>query len=190
MSDENESMVDMRARQMAAADALAFGCAAPLPAAPAPTEREAFLAHLQSASDKAATWPSWKQLDAQAPTELAVELPPLPLGINESYFSDGTRMLSSCNAESPMFAAAQMLTFRAEGIAADRAARLAPDAGIDARDGERLDWLDKNIFHREMDDFDKRQYRGFTMWVTFAPNGTQGTARKIIDAAIDQEKAS
>ncbi len=54
------------------------------------------------------------------------------------------------------------------------------------RDAARLDWLDKNIFHREIDSFDKRLYPGSIMWVTFAPQGTQGTARRIIDAAMQQ----
>lgn len=55
--------------------------AAPLPAAPAPTDGEKFRAHLKSASETVATWPAWKRLDGEAPTEQAVELPPLPDGI-------------------------------------------------------------------------------------------------------------
>jgi hypothetical protein len=57
----------------------------------------------------------------------------------------------------------------------------AAHAGADT---ERLDWLDENIFSREMDDFDRRMYRDHFMWVLFAPKDTQGTARRIIDAAM------
>jgi hypothetical protein len=56
-------------------------------------------------------------------------------------------------------------------------------------DKERLDWLDQNIFHREQDEWDKRQHPGATMWVMFSPTGHQGTARNIIDAAIASSAA-
>lgn len=55
-------------------------------------------------------------------------------------------------------------------------------------DKARLDWLDKNIFHREKDEYDARIWRDYTMWVTFAPNGVQGSARNIIDAALANKK--
>lgn len=57
-----------------------------LPAAPAPTEGQAFRAHLQWASDEVATWPAWKQRtsvrleggDAAAPTEQAGDVQRAP----------------------------------------------------------------------------------------------------------------
>ena len=53
------------------------------------------------------------------------------------------------------------------------------------KDAERLDWLEQNIFHREMDEWDSKiGGRGNqSMWVLFAPKGLQGSARNIIDAA-------
>ena len=55
-------------------------------------------------------------------------------------------------------------------------------------DAARLDWLEQNIFHREMDEWDSKfGGRGNqSMWVLFAPKGVQGSARKIIDAARKQ----
>jgi hypothetical protein len=50
-------------------------------------------------------------------------------------------------------------------------------------DKARLDWLDKNMFHREKNEYDARIWRDHTMWVAFAPSGIQGSARKIVDAA-------
>ena len=54
-------------------------------------------------------------------------------------------------------------------------------------DQQRLDWLDKNLFASEPDEFDRKYGRcsdGKTnMWAMFAPNGVQGSARSIIDAA-------
>jgi hypothetical protein len=57
----------------------------------------------------------------------------------------------------------------------------------DGRDAERLDWLDENMFHREMNEWDARIHGGESMWVTFAPKEVQGSARKIIDAALSQK---
>lgn len=56
----------------------------------------------------------------------------------------------------------------------------------------RLDWLDQNIFHRELDEWDSKVGgRGIqNMWVLFAPKGVQGSARKIIDAARKQGGAT
>lgn len=50
------------------------------------------------------------------------------------------------------------------------------------KDTERLDKLE--LYHREMDEFDKRLHPGKTMWVLFADEGVQGNVRKIIDASI------
>ncbi|MGN6656023.1 MAG: hypothetical protein ACTHJ9_11875 [Rhodanobacter sp.] len=61
-----------------------------------------------------------------------------------------------------------------------------PPAAAASEDTKRLDWLDKNMFHREMNEWDARVHNGETMWVTFAPKGIQGSARKIIDAAKDK----
>ena len=63
----------------------------------------------------------------------------------------------------------------------------------DLRGGEEdaglLDWLDENIFHREMDDWDKERMPTMNMWVMFAPKGVQGAARNIIRAAIAAQPA-
>ena len=61
----------------------------------------------------------------------------------------------------------------------------APAEG-DALDAVRLDWLDKNIFYREMDKWDAKYGHGsgYSMRVLFAPKGHQGSARNIIDAAM------
>ena len=55
-------------------------------------------------------------------------------------------------------------------------------------DAERLDWLEQNLFHRVMNEWDvKFGGRGDqNMWVLFAPKGVQGSARRIIDAARKQ----
>ena len=55
-------------------------------------------------------------------------------------------------------------------------------------DAARLDWLEQNLFHRVMDEWDvKFGGRGDqNMWVLFAPKGVQGSARRIIDAARKQ----
>jgi hypothetical protein len=52
-------------------------------------------------------------------------------------------------------------------------------------DKERLDWLDQNIYCREMDDFDRSLYgEDTTMWVFFAKSRHGGgTARERIDEA-------
>ena len=52
------------------------------------------------------------------------------------------------------------------------------------KDTKLMDWFDKNIFHRELDSFDRMLYKESTMWVTFAPNGVQGSARAILTAAM------
>lgn len=56
-------------------------------------------------------------------------------------------------------------------------------------DKERLDFLDRNFYHREMDDFDKK-VRGTntTMWVIFAPQGPQGNIRRVVDAMMTKER--
>ncbi len=46
----------------------------------------------------------------------------------------------------------------------------------------RLDKLE--LFHREMDDWDRKMNPDKTMWVLFAKKGAQGTTRRIIDASI------
>lgn len=52
-------------------------------------------------------------------------------------------------------------------------------------DTELLDWLDNNLFHRQMDEFDGQLYgKDFSMWVFFAPKRTGGgTARERIGEA-------
>ena len=53
-------------------------------------------------------------------------------------------------------------------------------------DTKRLDWLDRNIFSREMSEWDAKYGHGpdYNMWVVFSPKGVQGSARNVIDAAI------
>ncbi|MBC8742010.1 hypothetical protein F6X40_36335 [Paraburkholderia sp. UCT31] len=62
----------------------------------------------------------------------------------------------------------------------------ACDKGM--KDSARLDWLDKNMFHREKNQWDARVWGDHTMWVTFAPMGAQGSVRNIIDAASAASK--
>ncbi len=58
-----------------------------------------------------------------------------------------------------------------------------------SKDAERLDWLEKNLFHREnVDWITGKLSESQNMWVTFTPVGVQGAARTIIDAAIDAQK--
>lgn len=55
-------------------------------------------------------------------------------------------------------------------------------------DKDRLDWLDKNIFTAELDDFEQRIHGKETWkWQLFSVKGAQGTSRNIIDAAIKRE---
>ena len=57
------------------------------------------------------------------------------------------------------------------------------------KDAERLDWLEKNLFHREnVDWITGKLSESQNMWATFTPVGEQGAARTIIDAAIDAQK--
>ena len=48
-----------------------------------------------------------------------------------------------------------------------------------------LDWLNENIFYREMGEWDAKYGHGdgYNMWVLFAPKGVRGSARTIISAA-------
>ena len=57
-------------------------------------------------------------------------------------------------------------------------------------DTKRLDWLDRNIFSREMSEWDAKYGHGpdYNMWVVFSPKGVQGSARNIIDAAIAAQR--
>lgn len=57
------------------------------------------------------------------------------------------------------------------------------------QDTERMDYLNKNFFHREMDSYDTR-LRGETqtMWVTFGPKGVQGSIRDVVDAQMESER--
>jgi hypothetical protein len=57
-------------------------------------------------------------------------------------------------------------------------------------DQKRLNWLDKNIFSREPDEWDRKYGAcrdGKTnQWVMFAPKTVQGSARAIIDGAMSE----
>ena len=74
-----------------------------------------------------------------------------------------------------------------ERLMAAAAPQPSPTAQADSvqEDAARLDWLEQNLFHREMDEWDvKFGGRGDqNMWVLFAPKGVQGSARRIISAA-------
>jgi hypothetical protein len=61
-----------------------------------------------------------------------------------------------------------------------------------AKDAERLDWLDQNLFNREPDSFDKMAVgKDRTMWVFFGPiRHGGGTARQRIDEAMAAMKDS
>ena len=55
------------------------------------------------------------------------------------------------------------------------------------KDAERLDWLNENYFHREMDDFDARILKRGEIsdqWVFFLPKGVTGAIRDRIDEAM------
>lgn len=57
------------------------------------------------------------------------------------------------------------------------------------KDAERLDWLEQNLFHREnVDWITGKVSKTHNMWVTFAPVGVQGSARRIIDSAMEASK--
>ena len=93
------------------------------------------------------------------------------------------------------FAEAQMRAF-ADATHTLRASRGQAPAAAQADsvqdDAARLDWLEQNLFHREMDEWDiKFGGRGDqNMWVMFAPKGVQGSARRIIDATRKQGGAT
>lgn len=56
------------------------------------------------------------------------------------------------------------------------------------QDAERLDWLDQNIFSRENINFMGQLDPTMNMWVTFSPKGHQGSARNILDAAMQAQE--
>ena len=57
------------------------------------------------------------------------------------------------------------------------------------KDAERLDWLEQNLFNRENVDWITGEIsKTHNMWVTFAPVGVQGSARRIIDAGMEASK--
>ena len=63
--------------------------------------------------------------------------------------------------------------------------RAQPAPGAEAMDDtRRLDWLEKNLFAGEMDSFDRMTRSDSHVWNLYAPKGVQGSARRIIDAAI------
>ena len=65
------------------------------------------------------------------------------------------------------------------------AARLEIESLKAQGDTALLDWLNENIFYREMGEWDAKYGHGdgYNMWVLFAPKGVQGSARTIIIAA-------
>lgn len=58
-----------------------------------------------------------------------------------------------------------------------------------AKDVEAMEWLDQNVFHRPMDDWDCERRPNQAMWVFFAPKGHHGTGRHIVRAAVEAEMA-
>lgn len=73
----------------------------------------------------------------------------------------------------------------------DKAKKLERELEEARKDAELLDWLDNNIFAKDPDDWDQKYGRcrnGKTqMWAIFAPKGVQGSARRIVDAAIKEQ---
>jgi hypothetical protein len=66
-----------------------------------------------------------------------------------------------------------------------RAIYTAP--GAQSQDALRLDWLQQNFYSRENIDFiTGKPSKTDTMWVFFAPTGTQGDIRRVLDAAMAQ----
>jgi hypothetical protein len=53
------------------------------------------------------------------------------------------------------------------------------------RDAERMDWLENNLFHIEPDEWTAKFSPHLNTWRIFAPKGVQGSARAILDAAIE-----
>ena len=101
----------------------------------------------------------------------------------DSLHADAAYLLGRLREGSMPYA--RVIEIIRERIDAAKAAIRARAAQGDALDAARLDWLDQNIFHREMDDWDAKygHGKGYNMWVLFAPNGAHGSARTIIDAA-------
>ena len=97
-----------------------------------------------------------------------------------AFGAQGTNAPPDGHWLAPFWAAA-----RAESEAAPQPSPASHGNGLDTA---RLDWLDKNIFHRDMDEWDAKHGRrgDCNMWVMFAPKGHQGSARNIIDAARKQ----
>jgi len=57
------------------------------------------------------------------------------------------------------------------------------------KDAARMDWLEQNLFNREnVDWITGKVSKTHNMWVTFAPVGVQGSARRIIDSAMEASK--
>lgn len=66
---------------------------------------------------------------------------------------------------------------------------LLPKLEAAEKDAARVNWLEQNLFSREnVDPFTKNPCLKFNMWVLFSPVGTQGSARAIIDAAMNEQK--
>lgn len=72
-------------------------------------------------------------------------------------------------------------TAKEMGCEPDNEAMLKRAAELMA-DKDRLDRLE--LYHREMDAWDRKQMAGKTMWVLFATDGVQGASRRIIDATL------
>ena len=57
------------------------------------------------------------------------------------------------------------------------------------KDGERLDFLGQNFFHRENVDWvTGNLIKDTNMWVFFAPSNVQGDIRVVLDAAEKRQK--
>jgi hypothetical protein len=76
-------------------------------------------------------------------------------------------------------------TYGIDGYTAAPTTQPSPAVQGDALDAALLDWLNENIFYREMGEWDAKYGHGdgYNMWVLFAPKGVQGSARTIISAA-------
>jgi hypothetical protein len=80
-------------------------------------------------------------------------------------------------------------TFEAKAMLMDAILELLNRVEKAEKDAARLDWLEQNLFNREnVDSITGKVSKTHNMWVTFAPVGVQGSARRIIDSAMEASK--
>jgi hypothetical protein len=116
-------------------------------------------------------------------------------GSIQDYADIHARAAVLANQSAPVAQAAQQDadwsdSYQPDGLRSDQIRARYSDAAQPSQptDAEMLDWLDQNIFNRELCEWDGRLHPTKTMWVMFAPKGHQGSARNIIGAAIAASK--